>query len=80
MTDTSFTNLAIYDGTDWLTPKHPLLAGTKRAWLLQRGIIREADITLADLLKAPKVSLFNSMIDFGEMEIFSCNAHPVLHL
>lgn len=69
VTDTSFTNLAIFNGFSWLTPRRPLLAGTKRAWLLQQGIIKEADITLADLLKAPKVNLFNSMIDFGEMEI-----------
>ena len=33
VTDTSFTNLAIYDGTRWITPKHPLLLGTKRAFL-----------------------------------------------
>lgn len=69
VTDTSFTNIAIYDGTSWLTPKHPLLAGTKRACLLDRGAIKEADITINDLMRAKRLRLFNAMIDFGEREI-----------
>ena len=66
VTDTSFTNLAIYDGKRWLTPKTPLLCGTKRAFLLEKGMIQEADITLEDLKKASKVALFNAMIDLEE--------------
>lgn len=69
VTDTSFTNLAIYKDGKWLTPKHPLLKGTKRAALLEEGILQEADITLDDLMKAEKVSLFNAMIGLGEREI-----------
>lgn len=69
ITDTSFTNLALFDGNRWLTPKHPLLLGTKRAQLLEAGIIEEAELTLEDLRKAEKVSLFNAMIDFGEREV-----------
>ena len=69
ITDTSFTNLALFDGKKWLTPKHPLLQGTKRAQLLETGIIEEADLTPEDLKKAEKVSLFNAMIDFGEREV-----------
>ena len=75
LTDTSFTNLAIYDGKQWLTPKHPLLPWTKRAPLLEKGIIIEANITLDDLLKADKLSLFNAMIEFGEMEVAISNVH-----
>lgn len=69
ITDTSFTNLALFDGNNWLTPKHPLLLGTKRAQLLEAGIIEEAELTLEDLRRAEKVSLFNAMIDFGEREV-----------
>lgn len=69
VTDTSFTNLAIYDGSHWITPLHPLLYGTKRAYLLDNGIIRESDITLHDLQTAQKIRLFNAMIEFGEIEI-----------
>lgn len=69
LTDTSFTNLAICDGKHWITPKRPLLLGTKRAALLDKGVIQEADITLNDLRNAVKVSLFNAMIEFGEREV-----------
>ena len=69
MYDISFTNLAICDGKHWVTPRQPLLHGTKRAGLLDKGIIQEADITLEDLRNANKTSLFNAMIEFGEMEI-----------
>lgn len=69
LTDTSFTNLAIYDGCHWITPKRPLLLGTKRAALLDIGVIQEADITLNDLRNAVKVSFFNAMIEFGEREV-----------
>ncbi|MCI5875513.1 MAG: aminotransferase class IV family protein [Prevotella sp.] len=75
LTDTSFTNLAIYDGKHWVTPKHPLLHGTKRAELLDKRIIREADITLEDLRNTNKISLFNAMIEFGEMEVTIENVH-----
>ncbi len=68
ITDTSFTNLAIFDGNQWLTPAHPLLAGTKRAFLLDQGMIIEKNITLDDLRKAEQIRLFNAMIDFGEIE------------
>ncbi len=69
ITDTSFTNLAIFDGHHWLTPAHPLLAGTKRAFLLDQGTIIEKDLTPDDLMKAEKIRLFNAMIDFGEIEV-----------
>ena len=75
LTDTSFTNLAIFDGKHWFTPRHPLLPGTKRAALLDKGRIQEADITLEDLRNANKVSLFNAMIEFGEREIAIENVH-----
>ena len=58
-----------------VTPRHPLLPGTKRAALLDKGMIQKADITLEDLRNANKVSLFNAMIDFGEIEIAIENVH-----
>ena len=58
------SNVVLNDGY-----KHPLLQGTKRAQLLEAGIIEEADLTPEDLKKAEKVSLFNAMIDFGEREV-----------
>ena len=43
--------------------------GTKRASLLEKHILKEADISVETLMKAQKVSLINAMIDLGEREI-----------
>ena len=53
LTDTSFTNIAIHDGNGWITPRRPLLYGTKRAALLDQGVLTEADITIGDLRGQP---------------------------
>ena len=73
--DTSFTNIAIFDGKNWLTPKHPLLKGTKRAALLEQGMLQDGDITTADLKAAKKVCLFNAMIEFGERVVSTNDVH-----
>lgn len=73
VTDSSYTNLALYDGHEWLTPRRPLLLGTKRAFLLDQGLLKEADLTLADLRRAQRVSLFNAMIDMGERVVEACD-------
>ena len=44
LTDTSIANIALYDGNDWYTPLHPLLKGTKRAELLDKGVLKEKEI------------------------------------
>ena len=62
-------NVAVFDGERWLTPKHPLLMGTKRASLLEKHVLKEADISVETLMNAQKVSLINAMIDLGEIEI-----------
>ena len=43
--------------------------GTKRASLLEKHILKEADISVEALMRAQKVSLINAMIDLGEREI-----------
>lgn len=70
LTDTSYSNIALYDGTEWLTPKIPLLKGTMRQSLLDRGVIVERDITSSDYLSYKKVSLINAMMPLGRCE---CN-------
>ena len=72
LTDTSIANIALSDGTHWYTPAHPLLKGTKRAALLEEGILQEKDIRPEDLPSFSTVRLFNAMIDWGELE-----HHPV---
>ena len=63
-TDTSIANIAFFNGTKWLTPKHPLLKGTTRARLLDEKKIFESEIYIQDLDKFTDFALMNAMIDF----------------
>ena len=74
ITDTSFTNVAFFDGHKWLTPAQPLLNGTMRQWLLQRGQLTEAQITPASLASFQRIMLFNAMIGAHELEL------PITHI
>ena len=74
ITDTSFTNVAFFDGHKWVTPAQPLLNGTMRQWLLQRGELMEAQITPASLASFQRIMLFNVMIGAHELEL------PVTHI
>lgn len=69
LTDTSFTNIALTDGHRWFTPAMPLLRGTKRAELLDSGLVVERDIPTTDCCRYKAVRLFNAMLDFGEIEV-----------
>lgn len=64
VTDTSIANVALFDGTNWFTPKYPLLKGTRRALLLEEGVIHEKEITLEQLYSFSEITLFNAMIPF----------------
>lgn len=72
ITDTSYSNVALFDGTDWVTPSAPLLAGTKRAKLIDEAKIRDGEILAAELKYFEKIKLFNAMLDFDEC--------PTLHI
>lgn len=69
VTDTSYCNIALFDGNEWLTPRRPLLTGTQRKNLLERKILKEADIRSEELQNFTKIRLFNAMIEFGELEL-----------
>ena len=77
LTDTTFTNLAFYDGERWLTPNSPLLKGTRRQSLISRGTLTEADIRPGDLRHFSTLSLINAMLDLGEL-CLPCDALKVL--
>ncbi len=63
VSDTSFANIIFFDGSSsWLTPKTALLKGTQRAFLLDKGLIKEADIPLSDALHFSKAQIINAMI------------------
>lgn len=66
ISDSSYANLLFWDGSRWLTPEKPLLAGTKRAKLLSENRIFAKKIQLTDLPNFSKLMLINAMLDFDE--------------
>jgi 4-amino-4-deoxychorismate lyase len=79
LTDATIANIALFDGTRWLTPKHPLLRGTTRERLLDEGKLEEAEITLDMLPDFERCALLNAMLDFVEVEngIIPPNKEPL---
>jgi len=69
LTDCSYSNVCLWDGANWFTPSTPLLKGTKRAMLIDKGFIQELEISVDSLRFYKKLSLINAMIDLGEMEL-----------
>lgn len=69
VTDTSYTNVAFFDGSDWITPDTPLLPGTMRERLLQQRRIVERRIRVEDIHSFRSVSLFNAMMDLGQLMV-----------
>lgn len=67
ITDTSYTNVALYDGKQWFTPSTPLLQGTMRQSLLDRGLLQERELLVSDLPNYKQISLFNAMMELGEV-------------
>ncbi len=65
LTDTSFSNIAFFDGSDWITPDTPLLKGTKQMLLLSTGKIKQAPLRPEDLKHFQKFCLINAMLDFN---------------
>lgn len=68
ITDTSYTNIVLFNGERWVTPVYPLLAGTNRARLISERRIVEADITMEDLRYYRSFRLINAMLEFEEQE------------
>lgn len=65
ISDSFYANVIFWDGFGWITPHTPLLPGTMRAFLLNRGLIREERITPQDLNRFQKLKLINAMNDLG---------------
>ena len=69
LTDTSYCNIALFDGVQWFTPKTPLIQGINRAQLLADGRLLAKDIKLDELMNFQCISLFNALNEFGTIEI-----------
>ena len=68
ITDTSISNVILWDGNAWYTPEVPLLKGTKREFYLNRKIIQLRDIRVNDLPDYKTARLINAMLDIGDAE------------
>lgn len=66
LTDTSYCNIALWNGDEWITPLQPLLKGVRRASLIQLKKIHPSDIRLNNLASFQSIKLFNAMISFEE--------------
>lgn len=64
--DTSYANIILSDGQYWYTPAQPLMMGTCRARLLERGEIIPADIYLDHLHEFKELRLINAMMNAEE--------------
>ena len=62
ITDTSYSNVALFDGLHWYTPDTYLLNGTCRQRLLAEGILRETHVTLNDLVGYEEIRPINAML------------------
>jgi 4-amino-4-deoxychorismate lyase len=58
--------LVFFNGTEWHTPKHPLLLGTHRARLIEENKIIEKIITLSDLANYTTLKYINAMMLWEE--------------
>lgn len=61
VTDCSIGNLCFRRGKQWFTSDSPLLAGTQRRALLEKGIIRELPIFAEDMGYFDEIRLINAM-------------------
>ena len=68
ITDTTFSNVALYDGLKWYTPEKPLLYGVRREKLLDEGRLITDNIHIDKLYNYQKISFINAMLDLGESE------------
>lgn len=78
ITDTSFSNVLFLDGTQWVTPADPLLAGTCRARLLDQQRIQAAIIRMEDLAHFSHFMLINAMRDFDLKQAIPLTTQSIL--
>jgi 4-amino-4-deoxychorismate lyase len=69
ITDTSFSNIVFYDGSNWITPSTYLLNGTMRKYLLDAKKISIRNIRPEDIKSFESAKLINAMLDLVNSQI-----------
>ncbi|MFO8054216.1 MAG: aminotransferase class IV [Bacteroidales bacterium] len=75
VTDTSYANIAFFNGHHWYTPEPPLLNGTKRQMLIEKEVIIPKKISPADLSQYKGFRIVNAMLVFKHQPIV-----PIKHI
>lgn len=71
--DASYANIVLFDGQNWVTPKTPLLLGTRRAALLEKKLIIQEEINVIQLKKFQLVKFINAMMLWDESPCLRIN-------
>ena len=74
LTDTSYANVLLYNGSRWVTPKRPLLKGVQREFLLENKKISAEDIPIESLSNYKKIRLVNALNSFEDARDITINA------
>ncbi len=77
LTDSTFCNLALFDGQHWYTPSTYLLEGTKRTACISQEILRPKKIHIKDIASYQKIAFINAMRDFELVYHFSIEGHTL---
>lgn len=78
ITDTTYCNVALFDGEEWITPTTFLLPGTKRAALIHSGALRETRVTVNDLGNFEAIAFINAMRDFEKKYSFVTDQNELI--
>lgn len=67
LTDTTYSNIILDMGDGrWLSPRTPLLRGVMRQYLLDEGVIEEADLEVSHLEQCRRFRLINALLPLME--------------
>ena len=66
LTDTSYCNILLFDGTQWVTPEKPLFEGVQREFLIDQQRVTPKQIHVNDLSDFISFQLINALNPFEE--------------
>ncbi|MDB3981579.1 aminotransferase class IV [bacterium] len=66
LTDTSYCNILLFDGTQWVTPEKPLFEGVQREFLIDQQRVIPKQIHVNDLSDFISFQLINALNPFEE--------------
>ncbi len=78
VTDCTYTNIILFDGQKWITPDTQLLAGVKRQYYIDTGVVLVRKVKVQDLEKYEKIAFINSMRDFERVYEFEVSGAVLL--